>query len=38
MIAGAATHSFGWHSPLYNNQMDFLNDDEASVKMLGKVS
>ena len=37
-IAGAATHSFGWHSPSYNSAIEFLNDDEPSVKILGKVS
>ena len=37
-IAGAATHSFGWHSPMYDSAIDFLNDDEPSVVILGKVS
>ena len=38
MVAGAATHSFGWHSPLYDSSAEFLSDDEPSVEMLGKVS
>ena len=37
-IAGAATHSFGWHSPSYDSAMDFINDDEPSYKILSKVS
>ncbi len=37
-IAGAATHSFGWHSPNYDSAIEFLNDDEPSVEILGKVS
>ena len=36
-IAGAKTHSFGWHSPSYSSSMEFLNDDEYSVEILGKV-
>ena len=36
-IAGAKTHSFGWHSPSYSSAMEFLNDDEYSVEILGKV-
>ena len=36
-IAGAKTHSFGWHSPSYSSALEFLNDDEYSVEILGKV-
>ena len=36
-IAGAKANSFGWHSPSYSSATEFLNDDEYSVEILGKV-
>ncbi|KAL9106899.1 MAG: hypothetical protein Q9227_008147 [Pyrenula ochraceoflavens] len=36
-VAGAKTHTFGWHSPSFASPIEFLTDDSPPIRMLGKL-